>query len=181
MSYIESDTITNDKRLMHNPSKAIQNLWKNQTNIHKMNKSTEIAIAANQNKENISLKELVLEYATKYSKVFEKHTAERFPLSRPWDHAIKFKKEFKQENALKDKQWGRIYPLSLTEKEKLCRFIDKNLAKGFIKRSDSQFASPFLFVSKKDGSLRPVQDYCALNKVTIKNAYPLPLINNLFN
>ena len=49
------------------------------------------------------LSELVPKYATDYSKVFEKHTVERFPPSRPWDHAINFKKEFKQENALKDK------------------------------------------------------------------------------
>ena len=118
---------------------------------------------------------------TKYSKVFKKHAAERFPLSRPWDHTIKFKKEFKQENTLKNKQWGRIYPLSLIEKEELHKFIDENLAKGFIRRSDSQFAFPFFFMSKKDRSLRPVQDYPALNEVTIKNAYPLPLIDNLFN
>ena len=81
---------------------------------------------------NILLSELVPEYATKYSKVFEKHAAERFPPSRPWDHAITFKKEFEQENAHKDKRWSRIYPLSLTEKEQLQKFIDKNLAKGFI-------------------------------------------------
>ena len=181
MSYIKSDTITNDEGPTHNPSKAIWNLWETQTNIQKMNKSTKIAIATNQNKKDISLEELVPEYATKYSKLFEKHTAERFPLSRPWDHAIKFKKEFEQENALKDKWWGRIYPLSFTEKEELHKFINENLAKGFIQKSDSQFTSPFFFVSKKNRSLQLVQDYHALNEVTIKNAYPLPLINNLFN
>ena len=181
ITYIKNDVITDDEGLTHNPSKAIRDLWKSQINIHKINKSTEIAIAANQNKEKISLEELVPKYAAKYSKVFEKHAAERFSLLRPWDYANKFKKEFEQENALKDKQWGRIYPLSLTEKEELCKFINENLAKGFIKRSDSQFASPFFFVSKKDGSLRLVQDYCTLNEVTIKNAYPLPLIDNLFN
>ena len=59
--------------------------------------------------------------------------------------------------------------------------MNENLTKGFIQRSDSQFASPFFLVSKKDGSLQPVQDYQALNEVTIKNAYLLPLISNLFN
>ena len=38
-----------------------------------------------------------------------------------------------------------------------------------------------LLVEKKDGSLRMVVDYCALNEVTIKNKYPLPMINNLFD
>jgi len=42
-------------------------------------------------------------------------------------------------------------------------------------------ASPFFFVKKKDGKLRPVQDYCELNEITIKNCYPLPLIGDLIN
>jgi hypothetical protein len=40
-------------------------------------------------------------------------------------------------------------------------------------------ASPFFFIKKKDGSLRPVQDYRKLNELTIKNRYPLPLISEL--
>ena len=42
-------------------------------------------------------------------------------------------------------------------------------------------ASPFFFVKKKDGSLRPVQDYRKLNEMTIKNRYPLPLISELID
>ncbi len=42
-------------------------------------------------------------------------------------------------------------------------------------------ASPFFFVKKKDGKLRPVQDYRKLNKMTIKNRYPLPLISELMD
>ena len=42
-------------------------------------------------------------------------------------------------------------------------------------------ASPFFFVKKKDGSLRPTQAYCKLNDATIKNCYPLPLISDLIN
>ena len=42
-------------------------------------------------------------------------------------------------------------------------------------------ASPFFFVKKKDGSLRPVQDYRRLNNITVKNCYPLPLISELVN
>ncbi len=40
---------------------------------------------------------------------------------------------------------------------------------------------PFFFVKKKDGSLRPVQDYRKLNEMTIKNRYPLPLISELID
>ena len=63
-----------------------------------------------------------------------------------------------------------------------CReFIEENLKTGWIWPSKSPQASPFFFVKKKDRKLRPVQDYWYLNKHTIKNAYPLPLIANLVN
>ena len=42
-------------------------------------------------------------------------------------------------------------------------------------------ASPFFFVKKKDGTLRPVQDYRKLNEMTVKNRYPLPLIQELID
>ena len=42
-------------------------------------------------------------------------------------------------------------------------------------------ASPFFFVTKKDGKLRPCQDYCYLNNWMIKNAYPLPLISKIMD
>ena len=42
-------------------------------------------------------------------------------------------------------------------------------------------ASPFFFIKKKDGSLRPVQDYRKLNEMTVKNRYPLPLIQELID
>ncbi len=52
---------------------------------------------------------------------------------------------------------------------------------GRIRPSKSPFASPFFFVKKKDGTLRPVQDYRKLNEMTIKNRYPLPLISELID
>ena len=61
----------------------------------------------------------------------------------------------------------------------LDKFLEEHLAKGYIRRSNSPYASPFFFVKKKDGKLRPVQDYCALNNWTVKNTYPLPLIKEL--
>ena len=53
--------------------------------------------------------------------------------------------------------------------------------KGFVKSSTSPWGAPVLFVKKNDGSLRLCTDYRELNKVTIRNQYPLPRINDLFD
>lgn len=55
------------------------------------------------------------------------------------------------------------------------------LEKGFIRPSTSPWGAPVLFVRKKDGSLRMCIDYRQLNKVTIKNRYPLPRIDDLYD
>ncbi|XP_069154535.1 uncharacterized protein [Solanum lycopersicum] len=62
-------------------------------------------------------------------------------------------------------------------KEKLKDLLDK----GFIRPSVSSWGALVLFVRKKDGSLRMCIDYHQLNKVTTKNKYPLPRIDDLFN
>jgi hypothetical protein len=59
------------------------------------------------------------------------------------------------------------------------KFLDEMVAKGYIHLSKSPYASPFFFVKKKDGKLRPVQDYRRLNSHTVWNQYPLPLIAQL--
>ena len=53
--------------------------------------------------------------------------------------------------------------------------------KGFIRPSVSPWGAPMLFVKKKDGTMRLCIDYRQLNKVTIKNRYPLPKIDDLFD
>ncbi|CAN4084862.1 unnamed protein product [Withania somnifera] len=55
------------------------------------------------------------------------------------------------------------------------------LDKGFIRSSVSPWGAPVLFVKKKDGSMRMCIDYRRLNKVTVKNKYPLPRIDDLFD
>jgi hypothetical protein len=55
------------------------------------------------------------------------------------------------------------------------------LDKGYIRPSSSPWGSPALFVKKKDGSLRMCVDYRPLNAATIKNKYPLPRIDVLFD
>jgi len=55
------------------------------------------------------------------------------------------------------------------------------LDKGLIRPSVSPWGAPVLFVRKKDGSLRLCIDYREMNRVTVKNKYPLPCINDLFD
>ena len=77
--------------------------------------------------------------------------------------------------------FGPIYNLSETELQVLKEYIDENLRKRFIRPSTSPFGAPVLFVKKPDGSLRLCVDYRALNSMTIKNWYPLPLISELLD
>ena len=109
----------------------------------------------------------------RHAKVFSEEAAQRFPPSRPWDHAIELK-----EGAPKVINC-KIYPITAGEDEKLREFIEEQRAKGYIRPSKSPYASPFFFVKKKDGKLQPVQDYRKLNEYTIKDKYPLPLIPDL--
>ena len=59
--------------------------------------------------------------------------------------------------------------------------LQELLNKGFIRASASPWGAPVLFVMKKDGSFRMCIDYRQLNKVTIKNKYPLPRIDDFFD
>ena len=68
-----------------------------------------------------------------------------------------------------------------TELEELKAQLQDLLDKGFIRPSTSPWGAPVLFVKKKDGTLRLCIDYRQLNKVTIKNKYPLPRIDDLFD
>ena len=74
-----------------------------------------------------------------------------------------------------------IYRLSPLEKEEVAEQIGELLAKGLIEPSLSPFGAPILFVAKQDGSLRMAVDYRALNKLTIKNRYPLPRVDDLLD
>jgi hypothetical protein len=72
--------------------------------------------------------------------------------------------------------------LAFREKEALKDFISTNKLSGKIRGSDSPFASPFFFRPKPGtGELRGIQDYRKLNEVTIKDRYPLPLIQDVLN
>jgi hypothetical protein len=71
--------------------------------------------------------------------------------------------------------------MSETELKALKEYIDEMLGKGFIRASKSPIGAPVLFARKKDGTLRMCIDFRALNRVTIKNKYPLPLVGDLID
>ncbi|MCF8701934.1 hypothetical protein L3054_11165, partial [Corynebacterium sp. MC-10] len=73
------------------------------------------------------------------------------------------------------------YRMAPAELKELKEQLQDLLSKGFIRPSVSPWGAPVLFVKKKDGSMRMCIDYRQLNKITIKNKYPLPHIDDLFD
>jgi len=76
---------------------------------------------------------------------------------------------------------GRIYPVSTQQEGELKTQIADLLERGFIRPSSSPYGAPVLFVRKSDGSSRMCQDYRGLNKISVKNSYPLPRIDQLLD
>jgi hypothetical protein len=96
----------------------------------------------------------------------------------PPDRDIEFAIELQPRTAPTSKRPYRMPPAELAElKKQLQELLDK----GFIRPSTSPWGCPTLFVKKKDESLRMCVDYRPLNAVTIKNKYPLPHIDVLFD
>jgi hypothetical protein len=71
--------------------------------------------------------------------------------------------------------------MATLELAKLKEHVKELLEKGFIHPSSSPWGAPVIFVPKKDGTQRLCMDYHALNVVTVKNKYPLPRIDDLFD
>ncbi|KAJ7947141.1 Retrotransposon protein, putative, Ty3-gypsy subclass [Quillaja saponaria] len=73
------------------------------------------------------------------------------------------------------------YRMAPPELAELRKQLNELLESGFIRPSKAPFGAPVLFQKKQDGSLRMCVDYRALNKVTVRNSYPIPLIADLFD
>jgi hypothetical protein len=131
--------------------------------------ATELAVQAGQNQ----VAAVVPKVYERFSNLFSNEESARFPPSRPWDHAIDFKPGAPEALPCK------VYPMTQEEDKGLLKFLREQEAKGYIRPSISPYASPFFFIQKKDGKLRPVQDYRRINDITISNQYPLPLITEL--
>ncbi|GBG84591.1 hypothetical protein CBR_g38874 [Chara braunii] len=76
---------------------------------------------------------------------------------------------------------GRVYRMGQGELEELRRQIDDMIDRGWIRPSESKFGAPVLLVPKKGGKLRMCIDYRGLNRITRKNAYPLPRIDDMLD
>src|SRR5579871_4577319 len=113
-----------------------------------------------------------VEYRDLYEVFQEVPDDQALPEHQPWDHEIPLE-EGKQPHFLP------LYQLGQDEQKTLREYIDTNLRRGFIRPSQSSAGYPILFVPEKDGSLRLCVDYRKLNDITIKNRYPLPLIDEL--
>lgn len=106
--------------------------------------------------------------------LFSEKKSERFPPEQPWDHQIEMLPTFVPKAF-------SPYKLTINEEEQLDKFIQENLAKGYIRPSKSPMASPFFFVAKKDGKLCPCQDYRYLNQHTKKNRYLILNIQSILD
>jgi hypothetical protein len=109
-----------------------------------------------------------------YAKVFSEEASRRLPKHQPWDHAIDLVP------GATIKKCG-IYHLTPKELQALCEWLADQLAKGYIRLSKSPMPVLMFFVKKKGSDLRPVQDCCALNDITVKNTVPIPLIPELID
>jgi hypothetical protein len=133
--------------------------------------ATNLAIQAGEQQTDATLPEEYQEFA----RLFNNKAADRFPPEREWDHAIDLKP------GAPDSLDCKVYPMTRDEDTALEKFLAEMVAKGYICPSKSPYASPFFFVKKKDGKLRPVQDYRWLNSHTVRNQYLLPLIAQLIS
>ena len=111
----------------------------------------------------------------KFLEIFSKNDADKLPPLRPQvDHKIKMEPGTQAPS-------GPLYSMSREELEVLKKYLTENLNKGFIQASSSPAAAPVLFVKKPEGGLCFCVDYRALNTITIKNCYPLPLIREMLD
>ena len=117
--------------------------------------------------------QLIPEVYHEFLDVFSQNAADKLPPHRSFDHAIDLKEG-------EEPPWGPIYALSETELKALREYLDNMLRTGKIRPSKSPAGAPILFVPKAHGrGLRLCVDYQGLNRVSILNRYPLPLMNEL--
>ena len=132
------------------------------------------ALFKHNNKASIPSRQSVPEYLKEFDSVFSKESFDALPESKKWDHVVEPIPGEKASNF-------KVYPLALMEQKELDQFLKENLETGWICLSKSPMASLVFFIKKKDGTLWLTQDYWALNMMTVKNKYLLPLISKLIN
>jgi hypothetical protein len=127
------------------------------------------------NKERTETLQLIPPQYSEYWEVFSEWAARCFPPSCPDNHAIVLKP------GAPDTLDCKIYHQTDEELKVMREFIDDSLAKGYIRESKSPYASPLFYRAKQDGKLCPIIDYWALNTLTVRDVYPLPLNGSIIN
>jgi len=136
--------------------------------------SQRLAEAFMKNSGQASFQDSVPESLHDFKDVFSKESFDSLPDRRKWDHAIKLERD-------PEPGFRKVYPMTLEEQEELDAFLEEALSTGRICPSRSPIGAPVFFIKKKDGKLCFVQDYRALNAITRKNWYLLPLVDNLIH
>ena len=165
---IQNIELTELNSLMVNPIQlasmtlcSLINLEEEDEGVHSMSPST-----INNQQEQTALGDL-LEY---YKELFR--APEGLPPIRHHDHSIPMKEGAQAINL-------RPYRYSGVQKDILEQMVEEMLESGIIQQSNSPFASPVVLVKKKDGSWRFCVDYRALNQLTIKDKFPIPIVDEL--
>ena len=143
---------------------------------HQWNKGKELSIANINTEADLlsesELRNLVPEEYHDLLDVFKKKKLKQLPPHRSYDHQIKLESTA---------SLGRcpLYSISPYKLQRVKEYIKENLEKGFITPSSAPYASPILFVQKKDKGLRFCVDYQKLNSLSKKSPYPIPLIQEI--
>src|SRR5258708_23429819 len=134
--------------------------------------SQQLAHEAQKAEESQPLEDMVLVQYCNFRDVFSKEAFDELPPWKTWDHAIDLTPGAELPHS-------QTFSLSPAEQKELNNFLHENLMNGHICPSKSHMGAPVFFIKKKDGSPCLVQDYWKLNKITVKNSYPLPLVSNI--
>jgi hypothetical protein len=116
--------------------------------------------------------DIVLMSLHTYADVFSEMTFDSLPECHRWDHTIELERE-------PSPGFHKVYSMTLTEQTEMDAFLKEVLATRHIRQSKLPLGAPVFFIKRKDGKLHFIQDYQALNAITRKNQYLLPLINDL--
>ncbi len=134
--------------------------------------SQQLAQEAQKAEESQPLEDMVLVQYCNFRDVFSKEAFDELPPWKTWDHAIDLTPGAELPHS-------QTFSLSPAEQKELNNFLHENLMNGHICPSKSHMGAPVFFIKKKDGLPCLVQDYWKLNKITVKNSYPLPLVSNI--
>jgi len=107
------------------------------------------------------------------SQAFNEKIAETLPKHSQFDCAINLKRGTRLTR-------GSIYPMSPNQERELITYLKENLRKGFIRKSNSSVSNSLVFRKTKEGKLQVCVDYHKLKKQIVKDDYPIPTINNIY-